>query len=195
MPFHLPYSLLGALQTMHTSICWSQTQSTHQNRGTSTLLIYYLCANPVMSPRHGHTVQWPNSSPCALKWLMVCAMEQEEGTGLGAMQHFERSSNEELNSPRTGVCLEIYYAGCDLHQPGLLSKTILWECQNATPHCSIHIKSILFTALTLSKTETSDSAEKTMNTSIVQHTLEYRKQIFLFLFPGKGSQSSQKTES
>lgn len=91
MPFHLPYSLLGALQTMHTSICWSQTQSTHQNRGTSTLLNYHLCANPRTSPRHGHTVHWPNSSPCALKWLMVCAMEQEQGTGLGAMQHSERS--------------------------------------------------------------------------------------------------------
>lgn len=159
--------------------------------------MYNLCAKPRTFPRHGDMVQWPNSSPSALNWWMVCDMEwaEQDRTGLGAMNAvFWAWLTEELNSPRTGVCWEIYYAGCDLHQPGLLSKTILWECQNATPHCSIHIKSVLFTTPTLSKTETSDSAEKTEYIYSPVHT-GIQKTNFLFLFPGKGSQSSQKTES
>lgn len=94
IPFNLPYPLHGALQIIHTSICWSQTWSTHQNRSTSNFFMYNLCANPRTFPRHRHTVQWPNSSPSALNWLMVCDMEwgeQEEGTGLGAMQYFDCS--------------------------------------------------------------------------------------------------------
>lgn len=89
---------------------------------------------------------------------------------------------EEFNSPGTWICWEIYYAGCDLHQPRLLSRAILWECQNATPHCSIHIKSVLFASHSLEKPKASYSVEKIVNMSIVQQILEYGKQIFCSYF-------------
>lgn len=54
---------------------------------------------------------------------------------------------ERFSRTGTWVCWQNYYAGCDLHQPRLLSKAILWECQNATAHCSIHIKSLLLASL------------------------------------------------
>lgn len=99
---------------------------------------------------------------------------------------------EEFNSLGTWVCWEIYYAGCDLHQPRLLSKAILWECQNATPHCSIHIKSVLFASLTLLKTGNFIQCWKDCECVYSPADTGIQKTNFLLIFQGKGSPESQK---
>lgn len=90
------YISAQALQSSLLLAWWSADYSHHHlldNRSTSHLFMYNLCANPRIFPRYGHMVQWPNSSPPALDWWMVCDREwaEQEEAELGVMQYFERS--------------------------------------------------------------------------------------------------------
>lgn len=193
-PFNLPYSLFGALQIIHNSICCSQ--STHRNRGTSNLLVYNLCANPRTSPRHGHTVQWPNSFPSALKWLMLCDMgraEQEEGTGLGAMHFFECSWLRSWTDPGQefagrSITQVVTFISLDFYQKPF------YEHVRMPHHIAAFTSSPFSLPLSLPKTETSECWKDYQYIYSPAHT-GIQKKKFLFLFPGKGSQSSQMTES
>lgn len=145
------------------------------------------------------TVQWPNPSPPALNWLMACdtkKAEQEEGTGLKAKQSgiLNVADGGVLIALGTWVC-KIYYAGCDLHQPRLLSKAILWECQNAAPRCSIHIKSVLFASLTLSKIKNSTECWKDCEHIHSPAATGIQKTNFLLIFQGKVSPEFPGDES